>query len=470
MSVIFKRTKILATLGPSTDSAEMIEKLAIAGVNGFRLNFSHGNNEQRDNHIKWVRMASDKMGKPVAIVQDLQGPKIRLGELSKDTDVKTGDIVTLIYEKPQDGLLIPVQYDLSQKVKKGERILFCDGKIKATVIEVTDKTFIKVKIENPGTLSSHKGINLPDTDFGGDILTDKDLEDIKFGSTRDFDYVAISFIQSADDIIKLRKVLDGYGSNAKIIAKVETKAAVNDRTIKEIVKVSDAVMVARGDLASEVGAEAVPIVQRKIIRLCRKYGKISIVATQMLLSMCEEPAPTRAEVSDVATAVMQGVDVVMLSDETTVGKYPVEAVTAMKKVILYTQDNETVEQMDYDIEDEDKIRDVIGNAAVTMAKELNAAAIIVDTKTGATASKISAFRPDLVVVSVTSQTKTAQQLCLRYASRNYIRPDSDHVCQDLAIDLKNQGLCGKGPATFVIVSGRQPCVTGTTDTIKVIVI
>ena len=470
MGVIFKRTKILSTLGPATDSAEMVEKLAIAGVNGFRLNCSHGDKDQRDNHIKWVRQASKKMDKPLAVVLDLQGPKIRLGDLKEKTEVKKGDELILDFGAEHNGLTIPVQYNLANMMKNGERLFVCDGVVQTVMIGKPSDTAIKVRVENPGILSSHKGINIPDTEFSGDILTPKDLDDIEFGLARDIDYIALSFVHSADDINKLRQIVDEHGSKVKIIAKVETKTAVVDEMLEAIVKASDGVMVARGDLSTEVGAEMVPIIQRRIIALCRKYGRISIVATQMLISMCEEPTPTRAEVSDVATAVIQGVDVVMLSDETTTGKYPVEAVTAMKKVILYTQDHSDVEIIGSEVEDTDKIRDSISGAAVLMAKELGAAAIIVDTKSGATAANISSHRPNLAIASVTSEARTAQQLCLRYASRNYIKPDSDHVCQDLAKELKDQGMCGDGPATFVIVSGRQPCTTGTTDTIKVVII
>ncbi len=313
MKVNFKRTKILATLGPCTTSEEMIEKLALAGVNGFRLNFSHGSYEERDQQIAWIRQATAKSTKPVAILQDLQGPKIRLGMLTQNTDVKTGDIITLDYAAEHDGgLIVPIQYNLAEKTKPGETLYIFDGKIRTTIIGKVSDTAITIKVENDGTLMSKKGINLPDTDFGGDILTPKDLADIEFGATRDFDYVALSFVQSAEDINNLRQLLVAQGSTAQIIAKVETKAAIVDATLEEIVKASDGVMVARGDLAVEAGAEIVPIVQRRIIALCRKYGKLSIVATQMMASMVSAPEPTRAEVSDVSNAVVQGADAVML--------------------------------------------------------------------------------------------------------------------------------------------------------------
>jgi pyruvate kinase len=467
MKPIFKRTKILATLGPSTNSAEMIEKLAETGVNGFRLNFSHGSYEERDQQIEWIRQTTAKTGKPVAILQDLQGPKIRLGMLNQNTDVAKGDEITLDFASEHKGLIVPVQYNLAEKVKPGETLYIFDGKIRTTVIEIVSETAIKVRVENPGTLMSKKGINLPDTDFGGDILTPKDLADIEFGSTRDIDFVALSFVQSADDIHNLRQILTANGSTAQIIAKVETKAAIVDETLKEIVKASDGVMVARGDLAVEAGAEVVPIVQRRIIALCRRYERLSIVATQMMASMVDAPDPTRAEVSDISNAVVQGADVVMLSDETANGNYPIETVAAMKKVILYTQDHEPVQPIEKKLVEKMKGRDAISAAAVSLARKLEATAIIAETKSGATAANIAAHRPNLPIISVTSEPRSAQQLSLSYATRSYVRPDSEEAGYDIAKELKQSGYFGESKTTVVIVSGRQPGVTGMTDTIKI---
>jgi len=470
MKIIFKRTKILATLGPKTNSAEMIEKLAAAGVNGFRLNFSHGTYEERDQQIAWIRQTTAKTGKPVAILQDLQGPKIRLGMLNQNTDVNQGDVITLDYAAEHDGLIVPVQYNLAEKVKVGETIYIFDGKIRTTVTEISSDTAIKVRVENHGTLMSKKGINLPDTDFGGDILTPKDLADIEFGATRDIDFVALSFVQSADDINNLRQILAANGSTAQIIAKVETKAAIVDETLKEIVKASDGVMVARGDLAVEAGAEVVPIVQRRIIALCRRYERLSIVATQMMASMVDAPEPTRAEVSDVSNAVVQGADAVMLSDETANGSYPLETVAAMKKVILYTQDREPVQPIEKRLVEKMEHRDAISATAVSLANKLGATAIIAETKSGATAANIAAHRPNMPIISVTSELRTAQQLTLSYANRCYVRPDGDEAGYETAKQLKIEGYFGEGPKTVVIVSGRYPGVVGSTDTIKVRVI
>lgn len=467
MSMIFKRTKILATVGPITSNPDMIKQMIEAGVNGFRLNFSHGDYAERDDQMQWIREASQQVGKPVAILQDLQGPKIRLGMLNENLDVKTGDEIILDSAAEHDGYTLPVQYNLATKVKVGEPVYIFDGKVRTTVVDIPSETAIKLRVENDGTLMSKKGINLPDTDFGGDILTPKDLKDIEYGLTKDIDYVALSFVQSPEDIHNLRQILVAGGSQAQIIAKIETKAAIKEEVLEEIVKATDGIMVARGDLAVEAGAEIVPIVQRRLIALCRKHGKLSIVATQMMASMVDAPEPTRAEVSDVANAVIQGADSVMLSDETANGRYPLETVAAMKRVILYTQDNAPVAPItDYTLMQSEQL-DAISTTAVHLAEQLNATAIIAETKSGATAATIAAHRPNLPIISVTSELRSAQQLGLSYANRSYVRPDSDEAGFELAQELKAEGLFGDAPTTVIIVSGQQPGVRGTTDTIKV---
>lgn len=467
MSVIFKRTKILATLGPATNSETTIKALLRAGVNGFRLNFSHGSHEERDQQIAWIRAQSDQASRPVAILQDLQGPKIRLGVLSDNQSVTAGDELILDYKAEHNGLTIPVQYNLAEKVKPGELLYIFDGKIQTVVSEIMSETAIKVRVKNDGILMSKKGINLPDTDFGGDIITKKDVEDIEYGAKQDIDYVALSFVQSADDIHALRQMLVGLGSTAQIVAKIETKAAIEPKVLEEIVRASDGVMVARGDLAVEAGAEVVPIVQRRIIALCRKYGKLSIVATQMMASMVDSPQPTRAEVGDVATAVIQGADVVMLSDETANGSYPVETVAAMKKVILYTQENSILSPAE-DILTDHAQRDAIAAAAVSLAEHLKVDAIIAETKSGATAVNIAAYRPNVRIISVSSDQRAAQQLALSYANRSFVRPDGETAGLTLANELNEQHFFGdKQNVRVVIVSGRQPGLIGATDTIRV---
>ena len=474
MSKLFKRTKILATIGPATNTAEKVEEIIMAGVNGCRLNCSHGSNEERDQQIKWIREAAKKKGKAIAILQDLQGPKIRLGVLKDNhLDLHKDDEVVLEaaegYE--HDGSLkVPVQYNLAEKVKVGEPLSMFDGKIKSEVVEIVSDTAIKVKVLNDGFIMSRKGLNLPDTDFGGDILTEKDLEDIEYGASCDYDYVSLSFVQRAVDILKLKQILLAQGSTAKVIAKIETKKAIeSEKNLEEIVKVADGIMVARGDMAVEAGAEVVPIVQRRLIALCRTYGKLCIVATQMLSSMVESPEPTRAEVSDVATAVIQGADVVMLSDETANGAYPLETVKEMKKVILYTQNHSKIAPLGRQPEGESVAYDAISNAAARLAEQIEADVMICQTASGATALAMAAQRPNLPIVSVTPNQRVANQLALVYANSAFVRPYSDNFGYNLAEELKKSGYLqvseGRKDLLAVIVSGDKNRVG--TDTIKV---
>lgn len=469
MSKLFKRTKILATVGPSIFGEEKLREMVYAGVNGFRLNFSHGSYDERDEQIRIIRKYAAERGKSVAIVQDLQGPKIRLGDIKNNHyDVKTGDEIILDYacKEHTGGNVLPVQYNLAEKVKVGEPVLLFDGKVEGTTTEIVSDTAIKIKVENDGFVMSRKGINLPDTDMGGDIITEKDLADIEFGASRDFDYVAMSFIQTAEDIDKLRQVMLSNGSTAKIIAKIETKKAVmDDKNMEEIVKATDGIMVARGDLAYEAGAEIVPIVQRKLIALCRQYGKLCIVATQMMSSMVDNPRPTRAEVSDVATAVLLGADVVMLSDETANGKYPIETVKEMKKVILYTQDNSMMTPLSKEVTGEYKNYDAIAQATVRLAEKIGADLIAVGTRSGATAMAIAAQRPNMPMISVTSNPRVAGQLALAYANSSYVRPFTEDYAVDLVQELKQSGYLklseGKKDLTVVFVSGLRDAEGGT---------
>ena len=474
MKDIIKRTKILATLGPATNSPEKIKALIEAGANGFRLNFSHGSYEERLDQIKWIRDASRQIGRPVAILQDLQGPKIRLGVLKDNHfDVKAGSEIVLDHAiQEHDGSAnLPIQYNLADKVKVGEPVYLFDGKIRGHMVERVSDTAIKVRIDNDGFLMSRKGLNLPDTDFGGDIITPKDMADIEFGADKDIDFVALSFIQSADDVNNLRQILVSQGSTAQIIAKIETKAAIEPETLKEIVKAADGVMAARGDMAVETSAEIVPIVEREIIRLCRKYGKLSIVATQMMASMVDSPEPTRAEVSDVATAAILGTDVVMLSDETANGNYPVETVKMMADTVRYTQSRWPMNDMPIEEGEANRRRNAIAHAAVEVAERVDADLIIAETKSGATAARIAALRPELPIIAVTPSPRVAQQLALSYATRSYVRDDEEHAGVNVAKELLTMGkYSSNGRLVVVVVSGRQPGATGGTDTLRVRVI
>ena len=460
----FKRTKIIVTVGPSTSSYKSVLAMMKAGANGFRLNFSHGTHEERLEQIGWIRKASKAYGKPVAIIQDLQGPKIRLGDFDGIINVRIGQSLTFKYKSDYAATgIIPTQYDLAKKVKRGERLYLFDGRIQTIVTSVIDDV-VHARAQNDGVLVKRKGINLPDTDFGGDIITAKDRADLTFGSTQDIDYVALSFIQHANDITKVRTILKNLGSTSKLIAKIETKAATDN--IEDIVKEADMVMVARGDLAIETLPESVPVVQRKIIGLGLRYATPTIVATQMLASMTEMPEPTRAEVSDIATAVILGADCVMLSDETASGKYPIQSVEIMKRVILYVQEHNPLNVTFDDPDSKLSRQQAISSAVINLSYSINAKAIVAETLTGETALQIVAHRPTIPVIVVSSNNTTVQQIALVYGTKGYNRPVDPMAATKLTNWLLTSKVLKKGD-TVVTVSGKHPGVVGTTDTIKV---
>jgi len=333
--LVGNQTRILATIGAldGNGSRDGIERIIAAGADGIRINFSHANQTDAKKQIKWVREIAAELDKEVFILADLAGPKIRLGKLTGRYDVQAGDELALIYGIEHSGSQdLPIQYDIAPFVRERQRIFLFDGKVEAEIISVVGNA-VKIKALSNGYKTSNNGVNLPDTDFTGDPITAKDLADLGFILKEDFDFIGMSFVRSAEDIQALRKIVSNSGSQSQIIAKIETKAAIQEGILDAIVCASDGVMVARGDMAYEIGAELVPVVQWRIIGLCKKYQRFSIVATQMLASMVDNPRPTRAETSDVANAVLDGVTVTMLSEETALGKYPAEAVTEMKRII-----------------------------------------------------------------------------------------------------------------------------------------
>jgi pyruvate kinase len=460
----FKRTKILVTIGPACSSYEAIDALIREGANVMRLNFSHGTYDEFKQQIKWIRKAAAGYGKPVAIIQDLQGPKIRLGDFDGIINVRTGQSLAFKYQADYERSgQIPLQFDLSKKMKRGERLYLYDGKVRTTVTSVKDGV-VYARAENDGLLIKRKGINVPDTDFGGDIITSKDKKDIAFGSTQDIDYVALSFVQTADDIRKLRSMLRNVGSDARVITKFETGAAVEN--MEEIVRESDGIVIARGDLAVEVPLETVPMIQRQLIELGKRYATPTIVATQMLLSMVDMPEPTRAEVSDVATGVILGADCLWLSDETAIGKYPHEAVKVMKRIILYTEQHVEPARTRSWLDVPMTKRSAISEAVINLARTVPAVAIVAETKSGATARQIAAKRPDKPLIAVTSDPRVAQQLTLLYGTKSYVRPDNKFAASKLAEWLRKNKVLQKGDM-IVMASGRYPGVVGATDTIKV---
>lgn len=459
----FKRTKIIATVGPASDSYEAILGLIKAGANGIRINFGYGSQPEYSRQIKWIRKAAQACNKPVAIIQDLQGPKMRLGDFDGIVSIEKGQAYSFAFEADYDSTgHLPTQYDLSKKVKRGERIFLYDGKVKMTVSSVKDGV-VRAEAENSGILIRRRGVDLPDTNFEGDIITAKDKADLVYGSAHDIDYVALSFVHSALDVRHLRTLLRNMNFNAKIIAKIETKAAVDD--IENIVKESDVVMIARGDLGVETDLESVPIVQRQIIGLGQRYTTPTIVATQMLDSMTDTPEPTRAEVSDIATAVIVGADCVMLSDETASGNYPLEAVQVMKRVILYTENHIPLKVSFPDNKDSSR-QSAISSAIINLADNVAAKAIVAETKSGATALHIAGRRSSVPIIAVTNDSRVSQQLAIVYGIKSYVRPVDPMAATKLSDWLQRNKVLNKGDI-LVTASGRHPGVVGTTDTIKV---
>lgn len=447
-----KRARILATVGPATDSPEMLEKIIRAGVNAIRLNFSHGNYEERIAQIENIRAIEKRLNRHIPIVQDLQGPKIRFGQLKDDMryDINEGDVLGLTYGIEHDGgNNLPSQYDLSDKCVPGDNIFLFDGKIRTVVERIEGKT-VWVKAQNKGYVVSRKAINLPDM-RGGDapVLTQKDLADLEWSFDKDIDYTALSFVHHAEDVRKLREIIRSHGSDRKIIVKLETKAGADPENLEDIVKEADGMMVARGDLAVEAGPEIVPVVAREIIRLCQKHCKLCIVATQMLGSMVDNPEPTRAEVNDVATAYIEGADAVMLSDETAAGKYPVETVQVMAKTLRYAQNNIGVYDL-YDRNPADEKSGAIADSAVVLAEEVGADVIVVEDGDDALARSISIQRPTMPILAVTPTDRMANRMSLWYGVRAFTSPDGKS--ETLLNNLMTTNFFGDTKATVVLAT------------------
>jgi len=466
-----KRVKILATVGPATLSEEKIKGMIESGTDGFRLNFSHGSHSEKLKAIKLIREASKKRGKPVAIVQDLHGPKIALSQFEgQGVSLDEGSIWELKFDAELSliGKVLPVEFDLSKTAQTGQPVYIADGRMKGEIIAVDpEKKSIQVKIINGGVVLSGKGLNLPETDFTGHIITEKDIKDVRFGADKGFDYVALSFVQTADDVRYFKNLLKQLGSDSKVIAKVETKKAVEN--LEEIIIECDGAMVARGDLATEVGPESVPVLQRRIIGLCIQNHKFSIVATQMLASMTASPEPTRAEVSDVATAVVIGTDCVMLSEETAIGSYPLESIATMKRIILHTQKHNNVKAVFKSAPHQETIAEAIASTVIGLANIVGAVAIVVETSTGKSAINVASHRPERTIIAVTQNSSTAQQLAIVYGVKSFVRPVDKSASTKLTNWLNRGGVLSSGDVV-VTASGHYPGKVGGTDTIKVRVI
>jgi len=410
MRIADRRAKIVATIGPSTQKESDLEKALMAGMNVARLNFSHGSHEDHLSVIRNLRKLSQKWMAPVSILQDLQGPKIRVGKFEKGSiQIKKNEVVKITVDPVigKEGLIPSDFKELTAACQPGTRILLDDGLLELEVLTV-GKSELEAKVIYGGVLKDRKGMNLPGVNLPVDAMTEKDIKDLEFGLENKVDYVALSFVRHGRDIRKLREIIESKKSAAKIIAKIEMLEALDN--LEEIVRLSDAVMVARGDLAVEVGQSRLPGFQKRIIRLCNELGKPVITATQMLDSMVENPRPTRAEITDVANAVLDGTDALMLSAESASGKYPFKAIQTMHEIILEVERNE---ETYYKISLENEflsIPSAIGASASLSALKLNAQAIICLTTTGKTANIISGFRPRARILAVTHHMEVLNRL------------------------------------------------------------
>lgn len=471
----FSMTKIVCTIGPASQSVDTLVKLIEAGMDVARLNFSHGTREQHRETIDNLKEASQRTGEYITILQDLSGPKIRTGRLKeKSVEIRTGSRYSFTTRDILgDAEIVSTTYQqLPRDIQIGDSILVDDGKMKFSVVSKTD-TDVICTVVNGGILTDKKGMNLPGVKVSVPSFTDKDVEDLRFGLANDIDYVALSFVRSVKDIQSLREFLvkeAPKGKRIPIVAKIERGEAVED--INSIIAEADVVMVARGDLGVELPPEDVPIIQKMVVRLCNEAGVPVIVATQMLESMIESPRPTRAEANDVANAVLDGADAVMLSAETSVGKFPVEAVLTMDRIIRKA---EIRYQHHLDIArpsatEEFTIFDAIGRAACVIANEIDAKAIIVITHSGFSAINTAKYRPKAPILAITGREKILRRLNLVWGVRGIIVPefvvDTDTAFKRINDELRKLEYVHSGD--HVIYTAGLPLLSrGTTNSIKI---
>ncbi|MBE2229390.1 MAG: pyruvate kinase [Chitinophagaceae bacterium] len=458
----FKRTKIVATVGPACDSYEQMLELVRAGVNVFRLNFSHGSHEDKARIIEYVHKLNKSEPYNIAILADLQGPKLRVGDLEGGSlEIREGDILTFTNEKVVGSMeRIYVSYpDLHSDVKVGEKILIDDGKLEVVVKEITPNREVKVEVTLGGTLFPKKGVNLPDTRISLPSLTEKDLADLAFIMSQRVDWVALSFVRNPADITDLKERIKKAGHFAKVIAKIEMPQAVTN--LRDIIVESDGVMIARGDLGVELPVEAVPLIQKDIIRKCLHRAKPVIVATQMMESMIDRTKPNRSEITDVANAVLEGADAVMLSGETATGKYPRLVVETMTKIIR------EIEEKAYDYNREEMLKpqshspsflsDAICYNAAKLAEDVDADALIGMTQSGYTGFMLSSYRPKAHLYIFTKVRSLVNQLSLSWGVRafHYDEEESlDDIFSDQVDILKERGFVRSGDV--VVHTGSTP--------------
>lgn len=452
-----KKTKIIATMGPSTADKEILRQLFKEGVNVCRLNFSHSDHKAHETTIRIIRELNEETGLNVAILADLQGPKIRTGKMQEGSVLKEGSMVTITTNESEgnsEGFSINY-LDLPKDVSKGERILLDDGKIALVVESTNGKDAIQAEVRYGGVLTSQKGVNLPNTKISLPCLTEKDLIDLDFALEQGVDWIGLSFVRSARDIIELKHIILAKQAKAKVIAKIEKPEAIED--IDSIMKESDAIMVARGDLGVEIPYQNVPLIQKKLISKARSHAKPIIVATQMMESMIHSSSPTRAEVNDVANAVLDGADAVMLSGETSVGKYPVEVIRTMANIVLEIESFDGIYNKE-ELPEKDHTRfitDSICFNACRLSRRVDAKAILTMSFSGYTAYKIASQRPKASIFVFTSNKKILTQLSLIWGVQGFFYDktvSTDHTIADIKYLLKKDGTLKEGDLVINIAS------------------
>lgn len=454
-----KKTKIVATMGPaSTASKEILREMIRAGVNVCRLNFSHGSHEDHLRTINMIREINKEEGTHISILADLQGPKIRIGEVENNAvELSDGDELIITTNEcigTKEKVYLTYQ-EFPKDVSIGDAVLMDDGKLELEVISTNMDNEVRTKVVHGGTLSSKKGVNLPNTAISLPCITEKDSNDLTFALSHNVDWIGLSFVRSARDIIELKHIIQNHKCHAKVIAKIEKPEAINE--IEDIIRATDALMVARGDLGVEVPMETVPNLQKMMIKTCRKHAKPTIVATQMMESMIENFTPTRAEVNDVANAVLDGADAVMLSGETSVGKYPLEVIKAMSKIVNEVEKNDSIYHKEElpEKNQERFITDSICFNATRLAQRVEAKGIITMTFSGYTAYKISSQRPKSDTFVFTENKQILTQLSLVWGVKGYYYDkmvSTDHTISDSKYILKKLGLLEEGDIVINIAS------------------
>ncbi len=473
--MITTRAKIVCTIGPASQNLEMIEKMIHAGMDVARLNFSHGTHDAHAQVIKNIRQAIKNTGYPVAILQDLQGPKIRVGHFDKGpvTLVNGAQFTITSRDIPGDQNIVSTTYKaLPKDVAPGDMLLLDDGLIYLKVIK-TDGTDVLCEVINGGVLKDHKGINLPGVKVSAPSLTEKDHEDLLFGLENNVDYIALSFVRRAEDIIHIKDIIKSKGKSTPVVAKIEKPEAMD--CIEEILKVTDVIMVARGDLGVEMKTEEVPSIQKRLIKLCNQYGKPVITATQMLESMITNPRPTRAEASDVANAILDGTDAVMLSAETASGKFPIEAISIMNRIIHLIEGEMPVDYTKRRRGGNDVLatQEGIAISSCTLAEILDADAIVCITMSGASAKIVAKYRPHKPILAITHSDSVRNTINLVWGIQGLHIPELkstiDESIEEIKKVLVNSGFVRKGHK-IIITAGLPFSSRGQTNSVRVEII